>query len=165
MEILLPGAPERQALDGIRAERVKLEAQIGDIAGATLSIDETVARFMGSIRLATEDAESHIRTFARPGSVPDPLSTAAVVGLMAWLDPRSLEASLRKRLKEALPQSGLALSSRPAAIAKLKEQLAEMEFAEEREICRLEDAGFAVERRLDDVDLETLLAVWDEEAA
>ena len=79
---------------------------------------------------------------------------------MLWLDPQAFERQLRARLKPLLSDSGLPEAERLKRIAVLRDRVAEMELAEEAEICRLEAQGLAVDRR-GDADLATLLRVWD----
>jgi hypothetical protein len=164
MEILPPGARARQALDRIRAERENVEIELDQVVAATLGVDETVARFMAAHNEPLARAESYALAFSRPGSTPEPLNVTALLSFNAWLDAKDFETKLRRRYKELLPAPGLPAGARPAAIAKLKARFADLDEAEEVEVCKLEAEGFAVDRR-SDVELSSLLDVWDRTAA
>lgn len=159
MELLRPGDKRRQSLDRIRRDREQLLSEIDAAAAARLSVDETVQRFLVRLHDDVARAEQSMLAFSRPDVSPDlPAINAA---FFQWLDPKAFEAQLRARLKPLLPASAPTLASRPAAIAKLKTRLAELDLQEERAICALESQGLLVDRR-SDVDIETLLKVWDE---
>lgn len=163
MEILESGAAQRVTLDRLRAERVACETELDQVSAATLSVDDAMTRVMTRLGQARDRAASYFTGFARPGSAPDPLAGGDLLGALLWLDPAGFEKQLRARLKSVLP-GGTSLSARTAAIAKLQQQLADLDEAEEQEICRLESLGLVVDRRAD-VDLTMLLEVWDRTAA
>lgn len=159
MEIIVAGDRRRGALEKIRSERDKLLAELESVPEAQLSLDETLERFSARMREHVDQAQSSVLAFARPGVVPDvPKIDAA---FLLWLHGPDFEKALRARLKPLLPGAGVPLADRPKKIAGLQARLAELEEAEEREVCRLESAGFVVDRR-SDADLATLLLVWDQ---
>lgn len=164
MQILSEGAPQRQALDRLRAERSRIEAELDEVSAASLSVDDAVARLMRSLDDARQRAADYFTAFARPGASPDSLNATAMVGVLAWLDPKTFESQVRTRLKALLPAAGLPIEKRAPAIATLKARVTELDELEERAICDLETNGFVVDRRAD-VELPMLLRVWESLAA
>lgn len=160
MEILSTGDRRRQALDKVRRERENTVIEIEAVDDAALSLDDTVSSILASLRPAADRAEAAICSFNRPGP-HDALVLDA--GLLFWLDPTVFERQLRARLKPLLPSAGLPPAERPKRIAALRAKLAELERSEEVELCKLESAGLYAERRpAEDLDIETILAVWEE---
>lgn len=159
MELLRPNDKRRQALDKIRRDREQLLSEIDATADVRLSLDETVQRLLARLRDDAARAEQSVVAFSRPEVSPDlPAINAA---LLLWLDPKAFEMQLRARLKPLLPVSAPTLASRPAAIAKLKAKLIELDHQEERAVGALESQGLMVDRR-SDVDIDVLLKIWDE---
>lgn len=162
MDLLPSGDRRRSALDKIRREREALLQEI-DVAGSgRLSCEETIQRLIERLREKVDRAQQAVIAFSRPDVVPDmPPADAA---FLLWLDAKAFETQLRARLKPLLPASAPSLVSRPAAIAKLKARLVELEHDEEAAVLKLIDAGAIVERR-GELNLAAILATWDQDDA
>lgn len=158
MEIIKAGAPTRADLDRIRVDLVNAETALEEVAAATLSIDDAVARFLERHSQSRDRAGQYFTGFARPGT-PDPLHESDAVGAMLWLDAAGVEKQLRARLK-ATVTPGQSIEARAAAIEKLQRQIAALEESEEVAICALEEQGLFVERDIE-ADVEMMLRVWD----
>ncbi|MEX0733311.1 MAG: hypothetical protein WDZ66_03975 [Steroidobacteraceae bacterium] len=158
MEILYTSDRRRQAIEKIRADRTKTLNEIESVGEAPLSLDETVTRYLASLREQAEHAEHQVLAFAHQSIVP--ALPAFNVGFLLWLGGADFEKQLRARLKPLVPGTAMPQADRAKKVASLRAHLAELDEAEEREICRLEVQGLAVERRID-VELATVLHVWD----
>ena len=158
MEILFASDRRRQPIDKVRAERTAALAEIEAIGEATLSLDQTVARYLARLRDDVERAQGGVLAFAKPALEPDLPSVTP--GYVAWLGGADFERQLHARLKELLPTSAMPQAERTKKLASLRGRLAELEEREEVEICKLEAQGLAVERRID-IELATVLGVWN----
>ncbi len=158
MEILYASDRRRQTVDKLRAERTAALAEIESVGEATLSLDETVTRLLARLGDEAERAQDRVLAFARPSLVPE--VPAINAGFLLWVDGAVFEKQLRARLKPLLPNTAMPQADRTKKLGSLRARLSDLEEAEEREICRLEAQGLAVERRVDN-ELASVLRVWN----
>ncbi len=179
---------KRDAIDEIAAlPRPVEEAAQLFIAGLTNEMDEakrSIASFalpgdppempqidlgfdIGRYRTSTKPPHSTSNLLHAKQEVEGRYVNGCSLGLLALLmGPKELERKLKDVLRTAHPDMASALNAadRKQKIDALRIDLNQLLQSEEREVCKLETAGFLVERRtdLDDDEIVVVLQVWDE---
>jgi hypothetical protein len=168
--ILDPGAPQRQSLDAIQAKEAEVRKAIlaaeraprapDDVRKAVrATIEQGVAASNGA-RVGGYVADG-LRAFARPGrgTLPDLSESRNLwAALFLLVGPQAAEDRIVALATEGAA-FGLQVAKREQRIAELRAEWQRLEVDEEREILKLESAGFGILRRAD-VDPAVCLAIW-----
>jgi len=183
MGLILEGAPERKALDAKRAEIRSKQADLQDVIDAEAADADLLDNCRKAVAAEMErgfpsgfDAlrlsNSFLKAMDFPGMRPlanTKLPTLDWSALISFADALGRKLGMGDELSTQVVyeiakhrrrrEPGLPDADRQARIRQLHDELRSLERAEEREVLKLEAAGFHILRR-DDIEPEVLFSVW-----
>lgn len=162
--LLSPGSKERKPLDQLRKQIEDVNSQIDNLRSARLPVSESRKRLLIHLQPRMEELRGELGRITYPDREAfseDPKRNSVITALaaVALLAPSEFDKSLTALLTAEGAEVGLPTAGRAKRVEELAAKLADLETAEEQEICRLESEGYCVERR-QEVPIERLLAVW-----
>jgi hypothetical protein len=164
-DFLMTGDTRRKALDKIRAQIADIDAEAEQMADAPVTLAEVRERFADALADARRYSRESVlkgATLQQPYPALDFKQPLALVDIAELFGDQILIDKLTENVR-ADCKGGISLADRAKRTAALKEQRAKLVDDDEREVCRLENAGYLVDRPY--FDVARALAIWDEVGA
>jgi hypothetical protein len=142
--LLTPGAAPRKKLDQVRAQRIEVEQELGELEDDSepLTVAEAVDRAMAHWRIQVERARYDLSVFRQRASSP-PETTLCFHD--ALIDEKEMRVRLVAMFKADGKGDGLAAADQHARIRTLKAKLSELMMLEYCQTFELLDQGYAIE--------------------